>query len=112
MSGFQEHQRAIEKFIQLFNEENFFEAHEVLETAWKAADEENLRTAYQGIIQIVAALVHLQKHNPAGAGQLYEKARLKLKQSPAVFLDGEKLLKETLAAIQGKAAFPKVKLLP
>lgn len=112
MSGFQDHQRAIEEFIRLFNDEKFFEAHEVLEAVWKTTDEENLRTAYQGVIQIAAALVHLQKHNPAGAGQLYEKARLKLKQSPAVFLDGEKLLKDTLAAIQGGASFPKVRLLP
>ncbi len=61
------------EFIRLFNERHFFEAHEVLEGLWrkeKSAD----RDFFQGLIQIAALFVHLQKKNRFGAERLMKTA--------------------------------------
>ncbi len=61
------------EFIRLFNEREFFEAHEVLEGLWreeKSAD----RDFFQGLIQIAALFVHLQKKNRLGAKRLMNTA--------------------------------------
>lgn len=55
-----EKEEAIKMGISYFNEERFWEAHEVLEGVWKKcyAGEKEL---VQGIILVAAALVHYQK---------------------------------------------------
>lgn len=51
---------AIAEAVSLFNAERFWEAHEVLESLWRVAkDEEKL--LLQGLILVCAAFVHLQK---------------------------------------------------
>lgn len=52
---------AIEEAKQLFNEERFWETHEVLEAVWKSSQglEKQL---LQGIILVSTALVHYQKN--------------------------------------------------
>ena len=61
------------EFVRLFNEKKFFEAHEILEAEWRETSGP-LREFYQGLIQIAAAWVHRQKHNPIGAQNLFDKA--------------------------------------
>lgn len=46
--------------IGLFNEERFWESHEILEQAWKQSQGSE-RDNIQGIILIAAAFVHQQK---------------------------------------------------
>ncbi len=55
--------------IRLFNEREFFAAHEVLEDVWRAAPPEE-RAFLQGLIQIAVALHHHSKGNLAGAASL------------------------------------------
>lgn len=52
----------IRKGIELFNDERFWEAHEVLEEAWKMSIGEE-KSIIKGLILVCAAFVHLQKGN-------------------------------------------------
>jgi predicted metal-dependent hydrolase len=67
----------LERGVTLFNEASFFEAHEVWEDSWRASEGE-ARVFLQGLIQIAAGFVKLQRGEPrgmlllldAGAGKL------------------------------------------
>jgi predicted metal-dependent hydrolase len=59
----------LDEFIRLFNEERFFEAHEVLEELWLVSNGEQ-KTFYQGLIQCAVALAHWKKKNARGAHQV------------------------------------------
>lgn len=52
--------------VALFNGVRYWHAHEAWETLWRAATDEE-RDFYQGLIQIAAGLLHLQRRNPRGA---------------------------------------------
>ncbi len=67
-----------------FDRGAFFEAHELWEQTWRELDGEE-RTAVQGLIQIAAALHHLQRGQPRPAARLLAKALEKLSRcSPAL----------------------------
>lgn len=71
--------------IQLFNEHEFFEAHEAWEEAWHAAY--GLKhDFYQGMIQCAVALEHYRRSNPRGVLSLYNSYRPKFKNVPPVFM--------------------------
>jgi hypothetical protein len=62
--------------IELFNEGEFYDCHEVLEQAWN--DESSpIRIMYQGILQIGVACYHIQNKNWRGAMKLLERGMLK-----------------------------------
>ncbi len=63
--------------IDLFNEHRYFEAHEVLETAWRAKSKP-IRKLYQGILQAGIAYHHLLLGNQIGARKLLDRALLHL----------------------------------
>jgi len=52
--------------VALFNGVRYWHAHEAWETLWRAAADED-RDFYQGLIQIAAGLLHLQRRNLRGA---------------------------------------------
>ena len=52
--------------VALFNGLRYWHAHEAWETLWRAADEKD-RDFYQGLIQVAAGLLHLQRRNARGA---------------------------------------------
>ena len=54
-----------------------FQAHEVLEAAWKAAPEQQ-RQAWQGLAQLAVAITHQQRGNAVGAQRLRERAAANL----------------------------------
>jgi hypothetical protein len=58
--------------IHLFNTQNFFEAHEALETVWLKA-KGHRKTFVHGLIQVAAAFHHHAHRNPAGLYSLLEK---------------------------------------
>ena len=77
------------QYFTLFNQEKFFEAHEVLEALWLET-KGGERNFYQGLIQLAASLVHfhmrrsrsaasLQKGNLTGARELFRTASAYLK---------------------------------
>lgn len=52
--------------VALFNGARYWHAHEAWETLWRAAPDEQ-RDFYQGLIQVAAGLIHLQRRNARGA---------------------------------------------
>jgi predicted metal-dependent hydrolase len=77
--------------VRLFNEQEFFECHEVLEELWSETlgDEKKF---YQGLIQAAVALFHFGNENLGGARKLYESSRLNLQRYGSFYqgLDLEK----------------------
>jgi hypothetical protein len=52
--------------VALFNGVRYWHAHEAWETLWRAAPDEE-RDFYQGLIQVAAGLLHVQRKNLRGA---------------------------------------------
>ena len=71
--------------IQLFNEHDFFEAHETWEEVWRMAYGPKY-DFYQGLIQCAVALEHYRRSNPRGVVSLYRTYRPKFKDLPPVFM--------------------------
>jgi predicted metal-dependent hydrolase len=71
--------------IVLFNQGNYFEAHEVWEDLWaEAAGTE--RKFYQGLIQAAVGLCHFSNGNLGGALKLYRSSRAYLEDCGSRFL--------------------------
>ncbi|HEX8524224.1 MAG TPA: DUF309 domain-containing protein [Tepidisphaeraceae bacterium] len=71
--------------IQLFNEHEFFDAHEVWEDAWHMAFGVK-HDFYQGMIQCAVALEHYRRSNPRGVLSLYKSYPPKFKDVPDPFM--------------------------
>jgi predicted metal-dependent hydrolase len=71
--------------IQLFNDHEFFEAHETWEDAWHMAYGIK-HEFYQGMIQCAVALEHYRRSNPRGVLSLYRSYQPKFRNLPAVFM--------------------------
>ena len=76
--------------MELFNEEAFWESHDVLEGPWR----KNGSDFYHGLILYASAFVHVQRGNPHGiAAQLTKAERFLQEFSPAYLgIDVEALL--------------------
>jgi predicted metal-dependent hydrolase len=64
--GADEVDRLFREGVALFNGARYWHAHEAWETLWRAAEDPE-RDFYQGLIQIAAGLLHLQRRNARGA---------------------------------------------
>src|SRR5206468_9483104 len=71
--------------IQLFNEHEFFEAHEVWEDCWHAAMGVK-HEFYQGMIQCAVALEHYRRSNPRGVASLAKSYPPKFRNVPPTFM--------------------------
>ncbi len=60
--------------LRLFNAEDFFESHEVLEELWSETQDER-KKFYQGLIQAAVALFHFGNGNLGGAKKVYISCR-------------------------------------
>ena len=69
-------------YFELFNQQKFFEAHEVLEHIWLADKQGPNGAFYKGLIQLAGAFVHLQKNRLRPAAALFELARTNLEKYP------------------------------
>jgi uncharacterized protein len=70
--------------IVLFNQGDFFEAHEVWEDAWIHTSGE-LKKFYQGLIQAAVGLCHFCNGNLNGALKLYHSSRDKMRDVPSIY---------------------------
>src|SRR6266436_4950841 len=71
--------------IRLFNEQEFFEAHETWEDIWHMAY--GLKhDFYQGMIQAAVALEHYRRSNPRGVISLHRSYPVKFRQVPGRFM--------------------------
>jgi predicted metal-dependent hydrolase len=71
-------------YFECFNQELFFEAHEVLEVLWLGQRQGPNGAFYKGLIQLAGAFVHLQKQRPEPARALFQLALGNLAEYPAL----------------------------
>lgn len=71
-------------FFERFNQQLFYEAHEVLEPLWLAQRRETDGAFYKGLIQLAGAFVHLQKGRLQPATALLRLSHANLQLYPAV----------------------------
>ncbi|HTV63247.1 MAG TPA: DUF309 domain-containing protein [Verrucomicrobiae bacterium] len=69
-------------YFELFNQQKFYEAHDVLEHLWLKDKYGANGAFYKGLIQLAGAFVHLQKHRPRPAAALFKLARTNLEKYP------------------------------
>ena len=79
-----EFDHALRRGIALFNNGEFWQAHEAWEEAWLHESGER-KLFLQGLIQLAAAHYHLQRGTPAGGLRLFESAIARLQQLPPVY---------------------------
>jgi predicted metal-dependent hydrolase len=84
--------------IALFNEGQYFEAHEALEDVWREARDQD-RKFLQGLIQVAVALHHHSTGNRIGATSLLARAAANLSAYPESFggIHLDRLLREVQA---------------
>jgi predicted metal-dependent hydrolase len=70
--------------LELFNETQFFEAHEALEEVWRAAPRPE-KKFLQGLIQVAVALHHHGRGNSVGARSVLRRAFRNLSTYPEDF---------------------------
>jgi uncharacterized protein len=70
--------------ISLFNNAEFFDAHEALEDVWRAAPPEN-KKFLQGLVQVAVAFHHHSKGNRVGMRSVLERAIRNLAEPPGSF---------------------------
>lgn len=73
--------REYHEFTRLFNEGEYFDAHEVLEDLW-IMEVPPLRDYYKGLIQAAVALCHWERGNHGGARRLWILGRGYLAECP------------------------------
>ena len=71
--------RIFRQAVANFNGVRYWHAHEDWETLWRAAPEED-RDFYQGLIQVAAGLLHLQRRNLRGARNKLEEGLARLRK--------------------------------
>ena len=102
---FAEDDKSFQKAIELFNNQEWYVAHDLLEAIWHKTDGME-RITIQAILQIAVAQVHLSNANYIGATILYGEGlgRLSNKKVPDLGLDLKKfilIIKERLLILQG-----------
>lgn len=63
--------------IRLFNEQDYYWCHEVIEDVWMEEDD-SVRLMYQGILQVGVACFHIQQKNWRGAVKVMQRGLAKL----------------------------------
>lgn len=74
----------VDEAIRLFDEGDYFMAHETLEEHWIEAPEAD-RDFFQGLINLAVGLHHHQRGNVTGARLQFRKAANRLKDYPASY---------------------------
>ena len=70
-------------YFVLFNRQEFYEAHDVLEDLWLPDRHGANGNFYKGLIQLAGAFVHLQKNRLRPSAALFKLARTNLEKYPA-----------------------------
>lgn len=71
--------------IDLFNDDEWFEAHESWEEIWHMAQGEKKRF-YQGLIQYTVTIEHIRRGNPRGVRSVYETCMPKFDGLPSIYM--------------------------
>ena len=71
-------------YFVLFNQQKFYEAHDVLENLWLADKKGPDGDFYKGLIQLAGAFVHLQKNRLKPSAALFKLAQTNLEKYPGL----------------------------
>lgn len=74
-------------YFSCFNQQLFYEAHDVLEELWLAQRRQSNDLFYKGLIQLAGAYVHLQKNRLGPAAALFRLAQSNLSRYPSFHED-------------------------
>jgi predicted metal-dependent hydrolase len=87
--------------IQLFNDHEFFDAHEAWEDIWRVTYGVK-HDFYQGMIQCAVALEHYRRSNPRGVISLFKSYQPKFRDVPPTFmgLDVRQFLRQMRDVLQ------------
>ena len=98
-----EKEEAISEGISYFNNERFWECHEILEGVWKNCDGDE-KSLVQGLILVAAALVHYQKYEDSICISIFNRALEKLENSSGNYhnIDIDKIKKTVNEMISSK----------
>ena len=69
-------------YFVLFNRQQFYEAHDLLEDLWLPDRHGPNGSFYKGLIQLAGAFVHLQKNRLRPSAALFKLARANLEKYP------------------------------
>jgi predicted metal-dependent hydrolase len=69
-------------YFECFNDQSFYEAHDVLEELWLAGRQRPNGDFFKGLIQLAGAFVHLQKERLRPSASLFKLARTNLQKYP------------------------------
>jgi uncharacterized protein len=99
-----EKENAISEGIDYFNNERFWECHEILEGVWKNCDG-NEKFLVQGLILVAAGLVHYQKDEDHTCISIFNRALQKLENSNGKYhnIDIDKIKKIITEMINSKS---------
>jgi uncharacterized protein YoxC len=102
-----EKEEALQRAKQYFNDEKYWECHEVLEGVWKKTHEGE-KDLVQGIILVAAALVHYQKNENDICLSIMKRAMEKLSSSTGIYhdIDMDKFRKTTEKIISSEKIEP------
>jgi uncharacterized protein len=111
--------KQLQRGIQLFNDEEFFQCHEALEEAW-TAEARPRRLFLQALIHLAVSLYHCQRGNPVGASRQLRKGLKKLDGfiPSCEGIDTGRLYRDALAALEQidagvpLSAYPKIHTSP
>ena len=78
---------SFEDGIRLFNDTEFWHAHEAWEELWLEAEDDDMVQFYQGLIQLAAAYHHMKRGTFRGAVRLFDAALGRLAPFPADYHD-------------------------
>ena len=71
-------------YFALFNQQKFYEAHDILEDLWLPDRKGANGDYYKGLIQLAGAFVHLQKNRLRPSAALFKLAQANLEKYPAL----------------------------
>lgn len=81
----EEEARLFHEGLELFNEGEWFDAHEVWEDIWHMASGQR-KSFYQGLIQCAVTLEHVRRGNPRGVLTVFESAKSKFTGLPGTYM--------------------------
>lgn len=110
MLDLQARRRQLEQAQTLFNDGEYWLAHEALETVWRSIIDDSERRVWQGLIQAAAALLHQRSGNRHGTVVVGAAALEKLSgpQHPAVEFDTLRFRAVLARALAGEGDPPRL----
>ena len=71
-------------YFSLFNQQKFYEAHDILEDLWLPDRKGVNGNFYKGLIQLAGAFVHLQKNRLRPSAAVFKLAQVNLEKYPTL----------------------------